>query len=133
MAVLETPNVVARTVRVSRALNSLLALGLAAIGATALTYRFLVATTSGSVYLVLAFGCLALLVCTLVAEYGFRTAHRWARIATCVAWLGVWPLMFVILTLLVVDGAAATMAFASCIGAALLGISSVAEPAHPPK
>lgn len=134
MAVLQTPSVSPSATRVSHALNAILAVALAAIGLTAVGYLLAGGeAASGHPYLVIAGGCASLLACTGLAEFGYHTAHRWARAATCVAWLGAWPVLFVALTLMVVDGAAATMAFASCLGACSVGLAAVGEPTTSPR
>ena len=134
MTVLQTPPSPPSAARVSHALNAMLATALAVVGVAAATSRVaLDEAAAGQPYLVLAGGCTALLACTGLAEFGFHTAHRWARAATCVAWLGAWPVLFVALTLMVVDGAAATMAFASCLGACAVGLAAVGERTSSPR
>lgn len=134
MTVLQTPPAAPSATRVSHALNAMLASALAVVGIAAGTSRVAIdEVASGEPYLVLAGGCAALLACTGLAEFGFHTAHRWARAATCVAWLGAWPVLFVALTLMVVDGAAATMAFASCLGACAVGLAAVGERTTSPR
>ncbi|MGH3357358.1 MAG: hypothetical protein ACRDO7_01055 [Nocardioidaceae bacterium] len=133
MTAVQTPAAPSAT-RVSHALNAMLATGLAAIGIAAVGYRVAIGEASpGNPYVIIAGGCAVLLACTALAEFGFHTAHRWARAATCVAWLGAWPVLFVALTLMVVDGAAATMAFASCIGACSVGMTAVGERTTSPR
>lgn len=128
MAVLQTPPAPPSATRVSHALNAMLATALAVVGVAAATSRVAVdEAAAGQPYLVLTGGCLGLLACTALAEFGFHTTYRWARAATCVAWLGAWPVLFVALTLMVVDGAAATMAFAFCLGACSVGLAAVGE------
>lgn len=128
MAVLQTPAEAPSATRVSHALNAMLAVVLGVLAVAAVTYRIAVGMPSpGNPYLVLALGCGTLLACTAVAEVGFHTTHRWARAGTCIAWLGAWPVLFVALTLMVVDGAAATLAFIMCIGACSVGIDAIGE------
>lgn len=132
MAVVQTTGAAPSSARVSHALNAILAVLLAVIGIAATAYR--IATdeaSSGNPYLVLAVGCAVLLTFTVTAEIGFHTRLRWARAATCVAWLGSWPMLFIAFTLMVVDGAAAMLAFATCIGASLTGIASVGDDSLP--
>lgn len=132
MAVLQTTGAAPSAARVSHALNGILAVALAVVGLTAAGYRLsLTEPSSGQPYAVIATACAVLLVFTAVAEVGFHTAHRWARAATCVAWIGAWPVLFVAFTLMIVDGAAATIAFATCIGACSLGVTAVGEEALP--
>ncbi|UYM04886.1 hypothetical protein [Solicola gregarius] len=132
MAVLQTTGSAPSAARVSHALNGILAVVLAVMGLAAAGYRLSLAEpSSGQPYAVIATACGVLLLFTAVAEVGFHTAHRWARAATCVAWLGAWPVFFIGFTLMIVDGAAATMAFATCIGACSLGVTAVGEDALP--
>lgn len=130
MAVAQTTSTAPSSARVSHALNAILATVLSVLGIAATTYRITVGEPSpGNPYLVLAIGSAVLLGCTALAEIGFHTRYRWARVATCVAWLGAWPMLFVAFTLMVVDGAAAMLAFATCIGASLTGVAAVRDEA----
>lgn len=134
MTVAQTPSVAPSATRVSHALNAVLAVLLATVGIAAFGYRIAIdQSASGHPYIIIAIGCTALLACTALAEFGFHTAHRWARAATCVAWLGAWPVLFVALTLMVVDGAAATMAFTFCIGACSVGLTAAGERTTSPR
>lgn len=132
MAVLQTTGAAPSAARVSHALNGILAVVLAAVGLSAAGYRLALSeASSGHPYAVIATACAVLLVFTAIAEVGFHTTHRLARAATCVAWIGAWPVLFIGFTLMVVDGAAATIAFATCIGACSLGVTAVGEEALP--
>lgn len=126
MTVVQTTGVAPSSARVSHALNAVLAMVLAALCLTATAYRLTTGETSpGSPYVVLAIGCGVLLAFTALAEIGFHTRYRWARAATCIAWMGAWPMLFIGFTLMIVDGAAAMLAFATCIGACLTGVAAV--------
>ena len=132
MAVVQTTGAAPTPARISHALNAVLATLLAAVGIAAATYRVAVGEPSpGNPYLVLTIGCTVLLALTATAEIGFHTRHRWARAATCLAWVGAWPMLFIGFTLMIVDGAAATLAFATCIGACLTGVSALGDEALP--
>ena len=132
MAVLQTTGAAPSAARVSHALNGILAVLLTAVGLAAAVYRVVLAQpSSGQPYAVIATSCTVLLVFTAIAEVGFHTAYRWARAATCLAWIGAWPVLFIGFTLMVVDGAAAMIAFAACIGACSLGVTAVGEEALP--
>lgn len=126
MAVVKTTGLAPSSARVSHALNAVLATVLASLCVAASVYRLAVGEPSpGNPYLVLAIGCAVLLAFTALAEVGFHTRYRWARAATCLAWMGAWPMLFIGFTLMIVDGAAATLAFATCIGAVLTGVAAV--------
>lgn len=128
MAVAQTTGAAPSSARVSHALNAVLATVLATIGIAAAVYRVAVDESSpGNPYAVLAIGCGVLLAFTVAAEVGYHTRYRWARAATCVAWMGAWPMLFIGFTLMIVDGAAAMLAFATCIGASLTGVAAVGE------
>lgn len=132
MTVVQTSGLAPSSARVSHALNAVLATILAAITIAAAAYRISIGASSpGNPYVVLIVGCTVLLAFTAMAEVGFHTRYRWARAATCIAWMGAWPMVFIGFTLMVVDGAAATLAFATCIGAALTGMAAVRDEALP--
>ncbi|MDN5852812.1 MAG: hypothetical protein L0K86_08200 [Actinomycetia bacterium] len=132
MAVAHTSGVAPSSARVSHALNAILATILIALGIAAAAYRIAVGEPSpGNPYLVLIIGCTVLIGFTALAEIGYHTEYRWARAATCIAWMGAWPMVFIGFTLMIVDGAAATLAFATCIGAALTGLAAVGEDSLP--
>jgi len=132
MAVAHTSGVAPSSARVSHALNAVLAAILTTIAIAAAAYRIAVGEPSpGNPYLVLVICCTVLLAFTATAEVGYHTRYRWARAATCVAWMGAWPMVFIGFTLMIVDGAAATLAFATCIGASITGFAAVGDDSLP--